>query len=291
MIKKSLFTWSLFMVLFPVVSLSQADTSLFRYDPTLLTFRQDSVFYINGIQIRDISIHYPGKERLCKAYLMSPATKGIHPGIVYFHWLGRPNGNRNEFLQEALTMTAGGASCILIQGFFPWKEPPTEGVTDRGKIIEQTLFLRLATDVLLKEPGVDSSRLAFVGHDYGAMYGAIMAGMVNKFKACVFVTGMGNFGDWAVKYWKGPGESGELNYRKAMEPVDPVGFVSKIKSAGLLFQFATQDIYITKEVAMQFFDAAPGPKEIKWYDTEHEMAPAEVKRDRMQWLARQLVIH
>jgi dienelactone hydrolase len=287
---KVLFLFTCLIVATGISSYSQSDTSLFRYNPALVSYHEDSVFYINGIQIRDIVILYPGIARQCKAYLMAPVRKGPHPGIVYFHWLGRPNGNRNEFLQEALTMTAQGATCILVQGFFPWKEPPVEGKQDKQKVIDQTLQVRMATDIILKEPGVDSSRIAFVGHDYGAMYGTIAAGLDRKFKACVFITGMGNFGDWAVKYWKGPGESGEMNYRKIMEPVDPIGFMPKIRANALLFQFATQDIYITKEVAMDFFNAAPEPKEIKWYETEHAMNTTQVKKDRMQWLAGQLHI-
>ncbi len=71
-------------------------------------------------------------------------------------------------------------------------------------MIDQTIDLRRAIDVLLMQPGIDNERIAFVGHDYGAMFGSIMAGIDKRVKACVLVTGMGNFGDWSLKYWKKP---------------------------------------------------------------------------------------
>ena len=37
--------------------------------------------------------------------------------------------------------------------------------------------LRRALDVLLAQPGVDPKRIAYVGHDFGAMYGAVLAGV------------------------------------------------------------------------------------------------------------------
>ncbi len=45
------------------------------------------------------------------------------PGLIYFHWLGHLNGNRDEFLDEAVEMADHSVLSILIQGYFPWTEP------------------------------------------------------------------------------------------------------------------------------------------------------------------------
>jgi hypothetical protein len=140
------------------------------------------------------------------------------------------------------------------------------------------------------QPGIDSKRIIFAGHDYGAMFGSIMAGIDKRVKACVLVTGMGNFGDWSLKYWKKPSEKGAETYRKSLAPVDPIGFISKAQPTSLFFQFASKDIYITKEKALEFYNAASGPKLIKWYNTEHEMMIPEVRKDRVEWIKKQLGI-
>ena len=46
---------------------------------------------------------------------------------------------------------------------------------DYARSIQQVKDLRRALDVLLAQPNVDPARVAFVGHDFGAMYGVLEA--------------------------------------------------------------------------------------------------------------------
>src|SRR5204863_5742114 len=87
------------------------------------------------------------------------------------------------------------------RGFFPWSESPVDGEKDRQQIADQTIELRRALDLLLAQPGVDRHRIGFVGHDYGAMFGAIVAGLEHRARTYVFIAGLGTFGDWSLKYW------------------------------------------------------------------------------------------
>jgi pimeloyl-ACP methyl ester carboxylesterase len=80
------------------------------------------------------------------------------------------------------------------------QEPPTDGKADRRQVIDQTIEVRRAIDLLLLQPEVDPKRVGYVGHDYGAMYGSIVAGHDKRVKAYVLIAGMGNFGDWSLKY-------------------------------------------------------------------------------------------
>ena len=97
---------------------------------------------------------------------------------------------------------------------------------------------------------------------------------------------MGNFSDWSLKYWKIDTDNHEA-YRTALAPVDPLGYIGTTP-AGLFFQFAENDIYISKDKALEFYHAARGPKQIRWYKTGHEMLIPGAKHDRMQWLEQQL---
>jgi len=286
------FLWITELFFFIPGLLDAQNAGLFSYKADLdYQVTEDSAFYRNNIHVKSISfISCNPVHGRVKAYLVLPSSQPPYAGIVYFHWLGRPNGNLNEFLDEALEMAGHSVLSILIQGYFPWTEPPVSGEKDRQQVIDQTIDLRRAVDILLMQPGIEKDRLAFVGHDYGAMFGSIMSGIDKRINACVMVAGMGNFGDWSLKYWKKPSEGGETAYRKSLTPVDPISYISDAKPASLFFQFANRDIYISRETALQFFNAASEPKAIKWYDTEHEMMIPEVRKDRVAWVKMQLGI-
>jgi dienelactone hydrolase len=243
----------------------------------------------NGVIVRDVSYaSYGQRHGRIKAYIVKPDRAGPHAGVVFFHWLGRFKSDRTQFLDEAVTLAQHGVVSILIQGFFPWLEPPTEAKADRQRVIDQTIEVRRAFDLLLAQPGVDPKRLGFVGHDYGAMYGSIVAGLDMRAKAFVLIAGLGNFGDWSLKYWPVTGNQGAETYRQIMMEVDPIQYISSAKHAKLLFQFAQQDIFISKSAADQFYGAASEPKQSKWYDTEHDLNVEAARADRQEWLTQQL---
>lgn len=266
-------------------------TRLFDYDRSAaFDVREESTRNENGVVIRDISYAAaaPGRGRI-KAYLVRPDGKGSFAGLTFFHWYGEPNGDRNEFLAEAVALARQGAVSLLIQGRVPWSEPFTDLTEDRRRIIEQTVEVRRAFDLLLSQPGVDPKRVGFVGHDYGAMYGGIVAGLEKRAKAYVLVAGMGSFSDWSLKYWPATATAkGEEAYRRGMDAVDPVRYVSRAAPAALFFQFANSDKYIPKATATAFSDAASQPKQVAWYEAQHDLNVEAARKDRRVWLTRQL---
>jgi dienelactone hydrolase len=280
------------MLMFSGMLHGQENADLFAYDAKAdYEIREDSAFYSHNILVRDISfISCNPVHGRVKAYLVMPSSPSPYAGILYFHWLGHPDGNRNEFLSEALEMADHSVLSLLIQGYFPWKEPPVSGEKDRQQVIDQTIDLRRAIDILLMQPGIEKERIVLIGHDYGAMFSSIITGTDKRIKASVLVAGMGNFGDWSLKYWKKPSEEGDASYRKFLEQVDPIGYITHASPTALFFQFSSKDIYISKETALQFYNAASEPKLAKWYDTEHEMMIPEVKKDREEWVKKQLGI-
>jgi predicted esterase len=75
-----------------------------------------------------------------------------------------------------------------------------------------------------------------------------------------------------------------------MTPLDPVNYLGKAKGVPLLLQFATHDEYVAKEKAELFANSASAPKEVRWYDTGHEMN-TNAAADRVAWLETNLKLH
>lgn len=243
----------------------------------------------DGVTIRDVNYAaYNQRHGRIKAYLIKPKGSGPFAGVLFFHWLGNSKSDRTEFLDEAIALGRQGTVSLLIQGYFPWLEAPTDGPADRQQVIDQTIEVRRALDLLLSQSGVDSKRIGYVGHDYGAMYGAIVAGVDHRVKTFVFMAGMGTFSDWSLKYWPVTAAKGKEAYEQAMNSVDPIRFVSRAAPATLFFQFANTDKYISKPTATAFYEAASQPKQVKWYDAIHDLNVEGARVDRRAWLSREL---
>jgi len=265
-------------------------TTLFDYDQSVaFDLKEVSSRDQDGVTIRDINYAaYNGAQKRVDAYLVKPRGRGPFAGVLFFHWLGNVKSDRNEFLDEAIALAKQGTVSLLIQGHFPWVEEPTEAQADRRQIIDQTIEVRRALDLLLSQPEVDRRRIGFVGHDYGAMYGSIVAGVEKRVKAYVFMTAVPTFSDWSLKYWPVTAKGGEDVYRQAMREVDPIDYAAHAAPASLFFQFAKTDKFIPRETALAYYAAASSPKLIKWYDTIHELNVETATNDRRAWLARQL---
>ncbi|MGB9180987.1 MAG: hypothetical protein WCB68_17275 [Pyrinomonadaceae bacterium] len=263
---------------------------LFDYDKSVsFDLKETSSKEQAGVIIKDVNYAaYDPKHGRLPAYLVKPKGAGPFAGVIFFHWLGKPNPDRNEFLEEAVAMAQHGVVSLLVQGRYPWLEKWTDGQADRQRVIEQVVEVRRAIDLLLAQPEVDKRRIGFVGHDYGAMYGAITAGVERRVKAYVLMAGTSSFSTWSLKYWPATAAKGEDTYRRTMDEVDPIRHIPHAQRAALLFQFSNSDEFIPKATATEFSDAAGKGKEVKWYDADHELNIEAARKDRREWLARRL---
>jgi len=266
------------------------DPALFDYDRNApLEVRTLDTTTRDGAVLRDITfadIH--GKA--VKAYLVRPANPAADnlAGILYVHWLGNPSTtNRTEFLHEAVALADRGIVSLLIDAM--WAEPhwyqnriPEEDF-DHG--VAQIKTLRRALDVLLAEPGLDRNRIAFVGHDFGAMYGAVMGAVDRRPSSYVLMAGTPHFIDWFL-FARQPANPDA--YRDQLAPLDPIHFVGQLAPAPVFFQFASNDDYVTAEAAAKFYAAARPRKQSATYNARHDMQDADAAADRIAWLLRTL---
>jgi len=264
-----------------------ARTALFRYDDRpRITIKEISSEQRGDVTVRDVTFS-PGPGREIKAYVVVPNGNGPFAGVLWVHWLGEEKSNRTQFLDEAVELAPQGTVSLLIDAM--WSAPhwfrdriPEK---DYDNSIRQVIELRRAVDLLLSQPNVDKTRIGFVGHDYGAMYGMLMAGVDQRVNTFVFIAATQSLNDWA---FLGPQPKSKAAYLKQNSNLELTDYLRQIRNASKLFQFGKADFYVSQADAAVLFAAATEPKERKMYDASHKMELKDIVRDRREWLVKQL---
>ena len=243
----------------------------------------------DGIESQLLVIQTPfGYRRM--AELFRPDRAGTFPAILYVHWY-EPNANdsnRSQFVEEAKEMARSGAICLLIETIwsdldFFLKRTQADDIQNS---IEEVVNIRRAMDLLLSQPNVDPKKFAYVGHDFGGMYGVLAGSVDQRPTQYVIMAATPCFPNWYLYLPKLEGEAREA-FVKQMSEIDPIIHVPRLVPASVLFQFGTNDPHVPKERAEEFFAAANEPREMKWYESGHGLN-GNATDDRKTWLKNNL---
>lgn len=275
---------------FPAVDASK----VFAYDvtkPLNLTVGKTET-PARGVTVFEISYDSPKTGRV-PGYLVVPSGKGPFPAIVYMHW---GQGNKGEFLSEAVEMAQRGAIGIMIDAPY-WRAdvpPPAKGSeaeSERDQYIQMVVDLRRAVDLLVARKDVDPDRIGYVGHSLGATWGAPLAAAEKRIKVFVLMGGLPrvppNWDDDSFYQQVQRASTPRAEFDKeaaVLGPIEPERFGTNTGPAKIYFQWAQHDMYISHRSADAYFSAVGGPKEQKWYFTSHEFNDTESKSDRASWL-------
>jgi dienelactone hydrolase len=268
---------------------SNASASRFAYNQNApLNVKEVATEKRGDVTVRDITfVPRPGGHEV-KAYVVVPAGNGPFAGILWVHWLGEEKSNRTQFLDEAVELAPKGVVSVLVDGM--WAEPRWFGTRipeqDYENSIRQVIELRRALDLLLSQPQVDKTRVGYVGHDFGAMYGMLMAGVEQRVKTYVFVAATQSLNDWA---FLGPQPKSKEAYLKQNASLELTDYLRQSTNASKFFQFGKADFYISQADAAVVFAAAGQPKQRKLYDASHKMELKEIMVDRDEWLMKELI--
>lgn len=267
--------------------------TMFSYDTTApLNIQEVGREMRDGITVKDITYTSPATGRPISAYLVMPEGGGQHPGILWVHWLegGSPTSNRTQFLNEAVALAKEGVVSLLPQANWStpgWFNGGRTLQSDYGDSVQQVVDLRRAFDVLLAS-GADADRLAYVGHDFGAMYGAIVAAVDRRAKLYVLIAGTKSFSDWFLFGHEALPADERQAYIEQMSVFDPTRHIAHTAPAFVYFQFGTDDVYVPQDAAAAFYEAASEPKAMNSYAIGHDMELDSIHADRLAILREHL---
>ncbi len=225
--------------------------------------------------------------------VISGNARGSHPGILFVHWLGDDKTtNHTEFEPDAIALAKHGATSLLIDALWSKKDwfehMGVDAKADMDESAGEVIDFRHALDVLMAQPNIDPARVAYVGHDFGAMFGALMSGIDARPQFYVLMAGTATMSEWYLLEHK---SKDEVAYRAAIAPLDILASVKQSKAKAFLFQFATRDEFIPAARAQLVLDAAPLPKGAFWYDADHSLTVPAAFDDRLAWLTEKLFPH
>lgn len=240
------------------------------------------------VVVDDITIAVPGQDPV-QAWLVKPAgqpRKHSQAGVLWLHWLGEINGDRSEYLSEAVTMAGKGVVSVVPQGFFPWVPNPDGTAGDVTLVENQVAAMRAALDRLVAERSVDASRIALVGHDYGAMYGALLADADERISVMVLQAPDALMGNWFAQFWLGLEGAERDAYLALFHDLDPVDHTARLGDH-VLFQWAGKDVFIGPDVRDAYAASSPDADVILYDNADHEFRDA-ARVDRLAFLTERL---
>lgn len=268
---------------------------MFDYDNTApLDLQQKGIEMRGDVTVRDVVYTSPVDGSNITAYLVVPAGEGRFPGVLFAHWYEStsPLSNRTQFLEEAVQLAEDyGVMSLLPETMWSdpeWYQRGRTLDTDYEDAIQQVIELRRGLDVLLAQPQIDVERIAYVGHDFGAMYGSLLAGVEDRPNAYVLIAGASDFNQWML--FGVPEDQARLEeYKARMAELAPSRFIGQA-GAPVLFQFGTEDFYTPQADINAFVAGAVQPKKVILYPTEHAMQLPKIRSDRRAFLVEQLCL-
>jgi dienelactone hydrolase len=270
----------------------------FDYDQKApIALKEIGVERRGDVRVYDLSYASP-KGGVVPAYLVVPKGKGPFAGVIWGHWYwgNSPMRNRKQFLDEAVALAQAGVVSLLTDGPIarPGHVENNEPLNEQQipELVQQVTDMRRGVDLLLARKDVDPERLAYVGHSYNGVVGAILSGVERRFKAFVLMAAtMSDEVSFNTPEYR--------EYRQKVGPekfeaftakyswTDQGKYVSHAAPAVVFLQYATQEPFITPERARLYAAVVSEPKRFELYEAPHALNAA-ARRDRIAFLTEQL---
>lgn len=225
------------------------------------------------------------------AVVVAPdAAPSNAPAVLWVHWLGEvATTNHTEFMSDAQALAKRGVVSMLVD--MPWSQAKwfTDVRTpddDYAATIAHVVSLRRALDCLGAVKGVDKTRIAYVGHDFGAMDGALLLAADDRLTYAVLMAPTLSYWEWML-LGKQPADPGA--YVARMSAFDLPGWLAQGKQKATLLQFGQLDEYVAQATGIALRNAVPNrDRTFKAYKLDHALDDVTAHDDRVTWLATHL---
>ncbi len=226
-----------------------------------------------AVRIIDVPLPVPGQDHVARAWLVTEDDeRWPRPAVLWLHWLGHRHNDRGEFLPLAVALASRGVVSLLPAGHFPWVSDPDGTATDVQRVRDQVDFHAAALDHLVAQPGVDPARIALVGHDYGAMYGVLLAGRDERISTVALQAPDTCWENWFASYWLKLDDDARKDYAGHfvdLEPIDAVAPLAARLGDGMLLQWAGNDRFVTAESRAAYERANPRARSVGYDNADH----------------------
>ena len=217
-------------------------------------------------------------------YLVDPATKGRHPGVVLVHGAG---GDRSQLLDQARALAKQGIVALTItepsSAHPPAPAATLEELLARAQHVQQrdTAAVRSAAAFLASRTDVDGNRLGYLGWSAGAKTGTFVT---DRFAALALLSAGAATVDQFVAAAPPPAQA---RVRRALTPIDPIRAVTHARPGSLLLEDGRRDAVVPHAALLNIVHAAPRGTLVRWYGTGHALS-TRAYADARTWLLRKL---
>jgi hypothetical protein len=118
------------------------------------------------------------------------------------------------------------------------------------------------------------------------MYGALLLQRESAIRLAVMMAAVPDFADWFL-FERKLSESDARQYRQRISTIAPSRYLRCARNVDVLFQFAENDRYVSREQGSAFIDSAPADKTVLWYPGGHGLQDAS-REDRVDWLVKRV---
>ena len=244
----------------------------------------------DGVQGVTMPFDGPGPLQTNSVVVAPPGGAKNAPAVLWVHWLGEVvTTNHTEFMSDAQELAKHGVVSLLVD--MPWSKKDwftavRTPENDYADTVQQVITLRHALDCLTKLPGVDTTRIAYVGHDFGAMDGVLLLAVDDRPAYAVLMAPTLSFWEWYL-LGKQPDDRGA--YVARMSAFDLPGWLAKGKQKATLLQFGQTDEYVSQATGIALRNAVPNrDRTFKAYKLDHALDDVTAHDDRVAWLAAHL---
>src|SRR5713101_2714430 len=273
-----------FLLLAAASSVAQEPELLrhFDYDRhTPLNIKRLGVQHRGRADVYDIT-YDSLKGGVVPAYLVVPKGRGPFAAVIWGHWYWENSSmrNRKEFLDEAIVLAQAGVVSLLTDGPIarPGHVESNEPMNEQENVdlMQQVIDMRRGVDLLLARKDVDPKRVAYVGHSYNAVVGAILSGVERRFKAFVLMAAtmsdeitMKTPEYQAYRQKVGPEKVDAFVAKYSW--TDQGKYVSHAAPAVVFLQYGSQEKFLRSERARLYAAVVSEPKQLRIYDAPHAL--------------------